>query len=454
MVEFKLVGPMVPRDKLSGTAPLQNPLSRAGLPNSLWAATARSPIAAPALQEEMHVEVCIVGAGFTGLSAALHLAERGADVAVLDAEEPGWGASGRNGGQVIPGLKHDPDDLEAFFGETKGSRLASWAGAAPDLVFDLIERHRIDCAARRSGWIQAVHAATALPNVEGRRAQWTQRGAPVEILSRSEVSRLLGSDAFVAGLLDRRGGSLQPLSYARGLADAAQRAGARILGNSRALELRQNGESWRINTIAGSITASNIILCTNGYTDHLWPGLEKTVIPAFSYQVATEPLPESLRRRILPEGHVCSDTRRLLAYFRLDQEGRLVVGARGKPKDSEDPADYKPVKAELMRLFPDLGDVGFEFFWAGKVALTADHLPHLHEPAPGILVGLGYNGRGVAAATAMGVVLAERASGTPAEELPVPVSKLRPIPFHALHGPALKTLVALRGLRDSWELMK
>jgi len=442
---------MAPRDTPYGTTPSLDTLSRVGLPNSLWAATARSPVAAPTLQEKLHVEACVVGAGFTGLSAALHMAERGVDVAVLDAEEPGWGASGRNGGQVVAGLKLDPDDLEACFGETIGSRVASWAGAAPDLVFDLVKRHRIDCAARRSGLIQAVHAQAALPRVESRCAQWTQRGAPVEVLDRAEVSRLLGSEAYVAGLLDRRGGSLQPLSYARGLADAAQRAGAKIFGNSRALELRQDGKSWRVSTVEGSVTASHVLLCTNGYTDHLWPGLEKSIIPVFSYQVATRPLSENLRRTILPEGHVCADTRRLISYFRLDPEGRLVVGARGKPKDSEDPSDYRAVKSELARLFPQVGDVEFDYFWAGKVALTADHLPHLHEPAPGLLAALGYNGRGVAAASAMGVVLSDRVAGVPAEQLPVPLSKLRPIPFHTLRGPALKALVALKGLRDSWE---
>ncbi|MGF1610583.1 MAG: NAD(P)/FAD-dependent oxidoreductase, partial [Kiloniellales bacterium] len=191
-------------------------------PKSLWAATARPAPDAPPLQGERRAEVAVVGAGFTGLSATLHLAESGADVVLLEAAEPGWGASGRNGGQVIPGFKLDPDELVARFGPECGERLAAFAGGTADLVFELIARHGIDCAAERSGWIQAVHAPARMILAERRVAQWSKRGVHAEVISAERIAQLTGTERYSGGWIDGRGGVLQPLGYARGLAEAAQ----------------------------------------------------------------------------------------------------------------------------------------------------------------------------------------------------------------------------------------
>jgi glycine/D-amino acid oxidase-like deaminating enzyme len=421
------------------------------LPASLWAATAAPAPETLPLSGETRAQVCVVGGGYTGLSAALHLAEAGAEVVLLEAAEPGWGASGRNGGQVIAGLKWDPDAIETCFGSERGRRLVAFAGAAPDLVFDLIDRHGIDCAAQRGGWIQAAHAAKVMATVESRAAQWARRGAPVEVLDRAGVAALTGSRTYAGGWLDRRGGHLQPLSFARGLAHAAKGAGAAIHGGTPARALVRTDGAWRVSTPEGSVHAERVLLCTNGYTDALWPGLARSIIPAMSYQVATRPLGDNLRRAVLPRGHVVSDTRRLLAYFRLDPAGRLVIGGRGRLVDSSDPALYGHLRMRLSGLFPDLGDPGWEFHWAGRIALTLDHLPHLHEPAPGLLAALGYNGRGVALATAMGKALAERTLGKTAEELPLPAAPLRPIPLHGLRQPALALAIAWKRLLDAWD---
>ena len=421
------------------------------LPDSLWAATAAPKPETPPLEGEVRAQVCIVGGGYTGLSAALHLAEAGAEVVLLEAAEPGWGASGRNGGQVIAGLKWDPDTIETCFGSERGGRLIAFAGTAPDLVFDLIARHGIDCGAKRGGWIQGAHGAKAMATVESRAAQWARRGVAVDLLDRDAIALLTGSRGYVGGYVDPRGGHLQPLSYARGLARAALGAGAAIHGGAPARDLRRTDGGWRVGTPGGAVTAERVLLCTNGYTDNLWPGLERSIIPAMSYQVATRPLSDNLRRAILPRGHVISDTRRLLAYFRLDPAGRLVLGGRGRFADSSDPALYGHLHARLSEMFPDLGEPGWEFHWAGRIALTLDHLPHLHEPAPGLLAALGYNGRGVALASAMGKALAGRASGAPAEDLPLPLSPLRPIPLHRLRGPALSLAIAWKRMLDAWE---
>ncbi len=426
-------------------------MTRPALPNSLWVATAAPAPETPPLTADRDAEVAVIGGGFTGLSAALHLAEAGVETVLLEQAEPGWGASGRNGGQVIPGFKLDPDELVARFGPERGRRLVEFGGGTADLVFDLIETHGIDCHPLRKGWIQAAHGPKAVAVTQRRAAQWQASGAPVEVLDAGRLTELTGNRSYAGGWIDRRGGSVQPLGYARGLARAAQKAGAAIHGGSPATGLSRKGDRWQVETPGGSVLARQVLIGTNGYTDGLWPGLAASVIPIYSYQIATRPLGDNLRRSILPEGHAVADTRRLVQYYRVDHMGRLLVGGRGHFRDSEEPRLYGEVIQGLRGLYPHLGEVELEFFWCGRVALTVDHMPHLHELVPGVTACLGYNGRGVAMSTAMGKVLAERATGTALEDLPLPASSLRPIPFHGLRQPALTVVVAWKKMLDRLE---
>lgn len=425
--------------------------SALSLPPSLWAKTAEKGADFPALEGDATADVAVVGAGFTGLSSAVHVAETGASVVVLDAGEPGWGGSGRTGGQVIPGLKYDPDVLERMFGSSLGPRLVTAVGGGPDLVFRLIERFGIRCDAQRNGWIQPAHGRPALAVVEDRCRQWAERGADVRPLSREDVAELTGSPAYVGGWLDKRGGAVQPLSYARGLARAAVSLGARVHGGSRVQTLRPDGDGWELRTPAGRVKAGRVVLATNAYTDDLWPGLRRSLVTVHSFQAATDPLPENVRATIFPQGHVASDTRRLLRYFRLDRDGRLIMGGRGPFTDSPTMADAQPLADAVREVFPQVPEVRFSYCWAGKVAMTRDHLPHLHELAPGLYAGVGFNGRGVAMGTLMGSFLAHLALGRPREEVPFPVSPLRPLPFHALNRSVVRALVRWYRLRDSLE---
>ena len=214
--------------------------------DSLWTATANPTPDCPPLAEEIEADAAVVGGGFTGLSAALHLAEAGASVAVLEAETPGWGASGRNGGQVNPGLIEDPDVVTRAFGEKTGRRLVAMAGGAGTLVFSLIEKHDIQCDAVPVGWLRGAHDAKALAAARSRVEQWKLHGADLKLLSREEVSAMIGTDAYVGGVLDPRGGNVHPLNYALGLADAALRAGAGVFGHSRALSRERRGDRWLV----------------------------------------------------------------------------------------------------------------------------------------------------------------------------------------------------------------
>lgn len=415
---------------------------------SLWTDTANPTPPCPPLEGSAETSVAVVGGGFCGLSAALHLAEAGVPVTLLEAETPGWGASGRNGGQINPGLKMDPDAVEARFGPDLGARMVALGGGAADLVFDLIARHGIDCAARRPGWLQPAHDAAGLATVRGRVEQWTRRGAPLQLLDARETADLLGAEGYLGAMLDERGGSLHPLNYALGLATAAQRAGAVLHGHSRVLGLDRDGSAHVLRTARGRLRAERVLLCTNGYTDDLVPALRRTLVPVRSVQVATAPLSDNLRRGILPQGHAASDSRRLLLYFRLDPEGRFVMGGRGDYGAAGTQRQMELLRAAACRLYPQLAQADWVHHWGGHVAMTADHYPHMDEVAPGIMAGVGFNGRGVAMATALGKVLADWASGTAPEALPFPITRPRPIPFHGLRKPAVRATVAWYRLRD------
>lgn len=414
----------------------------------LWASTACEPVEAPRLDQSLSTDVLVIGAGITGLSTALHLAEGGTAVCVLDAQALGWGASGLNGGQVIPGLKHDPDALIARHGQERGETLIRMIGSAADTVFDLVSRYNIVCDATRKGWIQPAHSAKSLAVVLNRARQWERRGAPVEMLERDALARRLGTDAYLGGWVDLRAGSLHPLNYVRGLARTAQAKGARIHAHSRVLGLKRQAQAWIASTETGAtVRASHVVIATNAYTDSLWPGLQQSVLAANSFVLATAPLTPELRARILPGREVVSDARRLLRYWRCDADGRFILGGRGPFRDPSSGNDWNHLQRSVQRLYPALQGVPIDYRWCGRVAITLDGVPHLHEPAPGLTITLGYNGRGIAMATQLGVRMASRiAFGA---QLDYPVTKIQAIPLHALHRLYLGAGIAFYGLLDA-----
>ena len=417
---------------------------------SLWGATAGVAPSLPELKGPLRAQVLIIGAGYTGLSAALHLCESGVDVAVLEAAALGDGGSGLNGGHVIAGVKHDPDTLEQMFGARLGAQLVHTVASGPDLVFELIRKYQIECAATRSGWIQPATSDVELLPIVRRVEQWRRRGAPVELLDRSAVSRLIGSQRYCGGWLDRRGGTVQPLSYLFGLARAVQRLGGRIFAGSPATRLESVGAQWRVHAPGGEISAATVVLATNAYTDQLVDALRTTVVAVPSFQVATEPLPQALRDSILPQGQAASDTWHLLRYYRLSPEGRLVLGSRGFFGHATLAKTARHHYRAVQEIFPQLRGLRYDYHWGGLVAMTSDQLPHLHQLAPGLFAGLGYNGRGVAMASVMGSLLARRIQGVPAEELGFPVTAVRPMRLHRFSQLGVRLAIGCLQLRERW----
>ncbi len=415
----------------------------------LWNDTA---IAAPEtrpLAGSRRADAVVVGGGFTGLSAALHLAEGGADVVLVEAETAGFGASGRNNGQVIPAYtRHNPDDVVREFGTDQGERMNEWVAGSADLVFELIRRHDIDCDAARQGWLQPAHADSRLTGLRAKHDQWAARGAPVEMVDRDAMAAMTGSPIYRGGWMHRGGGHIQPLSYARGLARAAIDAGAAVHCETPALELRRDGAGWCVITPAGEVSTDTVLLATNAYTDQLWPGLARSIVPVRSFHIATAPLSANVAASILPEGHGLSDTRQALWAFRMDRQKRLVTTCMPVTTFGARRVLRRSTLARLRHAYPQIPEAAFDYVWDGKVAMTTDRLPHYHELAPGIHAGLGYSGRGIAIGTAMGKFLAERALGRYGADLPVPKTALRTLPLHDLIVPFSRALILYYRWRD------
>jgi glycine/D-amino acid oxidase-like deaminating enzyme len=418
------------------------------LPPSLYADTAVSPSPTPPLDTDRTVSVAIIGGGFAGLSTALHLAEQGTDAIVLEAREPGWGASGNNGGQLNPGLKLDPDTIEATFGSDLGRRMIAFSYNTPVFTLDLIRRLAIACEARQNGTLRAAYHATSVAAVEATAEQCIRRGMPVSVLKQDALREATGTDRYLLAMRDARGGDVQPLSYARGLARAALAAGAAIHGHTPATSLRREGGRWRIETPRAVIRAEKILIATNGFTDDLWPGLRRTIVPVFSSIAATEPLPDEVARQIMPTRSVLYESGHITVYYRVDASNRLLMGGRGPMHWIRDPSAVAYLMRYAVRLWPALGGIRWTHGWNSRLAITADHYPHVHEPGPGALVYLGCNGRGVALATAMGQQLAKRLIGGETAAIDMPITGVEPIRFHALWPVAVKSAVLLGRIRD------
>ncbi len=428
---------------------------RGELPDSLWAATADSWPANP-LQDDIATEVLIIGAGYTGLSAALHLSNQGHKATVIDAVEPGFGASGRNGGQVIPGLKFYPNDVIRLYGQEQGEKIIRSTNTSADLVFELIAKHDINCFASRNGFIQPAFSRSSCKVIEDRVRQLNRFGADVELLDKQTTTEYLGTEAYHKALLDPRGGSIQPLSYAQGLAKAAIKLGAEVYTQTRATNIERKNDAWVIYTSGAQIKADKVFVCTNAYSDfsldrQILSSLNRSIVPLYSFQVATKPLSGELRSTILPQGHVASDTRRLLNYFRLDHTGRLVFGGRGGVNDANQAADYNHVVERIVEVFPQLKTPEIDYYWSGKVALTLDGVPHIHELGPGLYAGLGFNGRGVGMATLMGKWLASITSEKLYSDDYIPISKLKPIQFQQLRKPVISLAYLIKSMQDKFE---
>ncbi|MEY4416352.1 MAG: hypothetical protein RIQ53_3645 [Pseudomonadota bacterium] len=417
------------------------PLSTAGTApasHGLWAASA--PPAPPAgpltadLSGAQAVDVVIIGGGYTGCSAALHLAEGGARVALLEARALGHGGAGRNVGLVNAGLWVMPEVLPQVLGPVHGPRLLQLLGDGPRTVFELIARHGIACEAVHRGTLHCAVGASGLTELHQRARQWQALGAPVTVLDAARTAERTGTPAYAGSLLDLRAGTVQPLAYVRGLAAAAQRAGAQLYVGSRAVRAEATGTAqqpgWCLHTdTGGRVQARWVLVATDAYTgEHgLWPALQTEQVSLPYFNLATEPLTPRQAAGLLPGGEGAWDTRQVLTSFRMDAAGRLVFGSVGALQGSGRAVHTAWARRAMARLFPQLRGVALQHAWHGTIGMTHDAIPRLHTLAPQVLAVAGYNGRGISPGTVMGRALARHILGLDAPDaLPLPFSTPEP----------------------------
>lgn len=399
-------------------------------------------------------DVAIVGAGYTGLSTALHLRQASLSVAVLEARTVGWGGSGRAFGQVVPYAKHDHAHVLRTFGPEYGERLIDGLGSGPDLVFDLIARYAISCEAQKTGLIFAAHTQAAARSLEARERFLQARGVGAEVLDAASTERVTGSRYYKTVLVEPRGGTLNPLAFVRGLARAASTEGAQIFEQSRAIAIRQQGKRWLVETANGRVEANFVVLATDAYTDDLWPGLRQSIIPLRAYQIVSEPLSSNLARSILPGGHPITDTRRLYSGIRKRMDGRLHLSVDGPAFDIAGHASVAMAKRRLRDVFPQVGEVAWQEEVAGWVGMTPDQYPHIHRLADGVFAAVGLSGRGIAFGTVLGREMMKRVLGKPKREMLLPLTRLRPIAMRPIARPLVGALMNWYRLRDRADLAR
>ncbi|MEM6462273.1 MAG: FAD-binding oxidoreductase [Pseudomonadota bacterium] len=383
-------------------------------PDSYYAATAHPARHFRSLDNDETCDVCIIGAGYTGLSAALHCAEQGLDVVVIDAHRIGWGASGRNGGQLGSGQRRDQSFLEKALGTGTAHLLWDLAEEAKALVHDLVARHGIDCD-YRPGLMHLDHRQRFVADTReyAKKLRNEYGYENIRFIDRDEVCSLVATQAYHGGLLDMGAGHLHPLNYALGLGDAAVAAGARIFEYSRARHV-QPGEEIRVSTDRGRIRAQFALLACNGYIGDLDSTVTAHVMPINNFIVATQPLAPDEAGSLIANGAAVADSRNVVNYFRLSPDNRLLFGG-GETYGYRFPADIKAfVRKPMLKIFPQLKDVSIDYGWGGTLGITVNRMPNLVRLAPNLLSASGYSGHGIAAATLCGKLAAEAIGGTAA----------------------------------------
>jgi len=381
-------------------------------PQGYYAASAGTPRPFPRLSGAAKADVCVIGGGYTGLSAALHLAEAGARVVLLEAETIGFGASGRNGGQIHTGLRKDQAELERWLGTCHARDLWNLMEESKALVRALIARHKIDCALK-DGLVIAAHDEAALAALakDAAHLALNYHYFP-RMMTAQETAEKLGTSVYPGARLDMGGGHLHPLAFARRLAVAADEAGAVIWEHSPAISLEMDASGAHICCHDGSVSADKVLLATDAFSASLAPQLEPYIGHVESFITATTPLPPHLAEQIVPSDAAVADTRHVLDYYRKSADGRLLFA--GRESYFRPPRDIAAlVRPRMLRVFPQLQDIHIEYAWSGTVGITRTRMPHFGKLSEHVFFAHGYSGQGVALATLGGKLLAEAALGKP-----------------------------------------
>jgi gamma-glutamylputrescine oxidase len=383
-----------------------------GYPASYYAATAKGVHEHPRLEGAERADVCVIGGGFTGLSAALNLAEQGFDVVLLEAERIGFGASGRNGGLIGSGQRKDALEMEEQFGLERSRQFWDFAEAAKTEIRERVAKHRIECDLQH-GQIEGTHKPGYVGHAEKYAAALAERYdyPHARALSREEVRSMIATDDFYDGLYDTQAMSLHPLNYALGLAAAAREAGVRIFENSGVTSYTRSDPAT-ITTAHGKVEAAFIVLGCNGYLGKLEPRVAGKIMPINNFMLATEPLGEARAGELIKDRICVHDTRFVVDYFRMSGDHRLLFGGGENYRSGFPPDIAAFVRPYMLKIFPQLSDARIDFAWGGTLSVTVNRLPHFGRLEPNLFFAQGYSGHGVALSNFAGKIIAEAIQGT------------------------------------------
>ncbi len=420
--------------------------------DSYWAATTRhSPLFAP-LQGDLETEVAIIGAGFTGLSAAWHIMKAGRSCVILEAHDVGWGASGRNGGMAVPRFKLTFPELERKYGRDTALLMYHIAHEGIDTLERIVLDSRLACSFMRHGHLTPIQNAIDVARFEAD-ARWLAEHADDQaprLLDAGETAARLGTDFYRAAYLEPRGGGLHPLEYCQALAAELAVRGVHVHCATAVLSWRATQDEVVLQTPHARVKVRELIIATNAYSDLTASGsaLKRRTVPVASALIATAPLPEPVRARLMPQGNLATDAKRLTNYYRLMPDGRFVFGGRGGASTRAGAGVYRRLARDMATIFPVLAEAPIEYRWYGLVAATLDFLPRIGRLQTRVAYAMGYNGRGVALAALLGGKLAALAMQQSVSLGPISEGAFAPIPFHALRVPAKQVAISWMQLRD------
>ena len=394
--------------------------------NSLWGASAIAAPAAVQLRASLRADVLVVGAGYTGLSSALHLAEKGVSVVLLEASSVGFGGSGRNAGLVNAGIWKNPEHVRKLLGATAAERFNTALLDTPALVFELVKRFDLPCQAQRSGTVHIAHSAGAMRYLEDRCRQLRELGAGVELIDGTRARAISGSPVYRhGGILDPGAGTIQPLSYARALATAAVAQGVSLFQQSAIETLTRADDRWLAKTAHGQVFAEQVIIATNAYADSNSAGVLESTLPVYIFQCATEPLSDEVAASVIPERQGLWDTQTLLTSSRIDQHGRLVMSSPGRLQGGQRTLRQNWMTRKRDSLYPQLRGTRWAYHWSGCIGVTSTRILRVQVPAPGLFAPAGYNGRGIGTGTTLGKYLADTVASGNRDDFPFPIETLQ-----------------------------
>ena len=420
---------------------------------SLWGATAIANPVSHRLEETLQADVLVVGGGYTGLSSALHLAEQGISVVLLEAKSIGFGGSGRNAGLVNAGVWQNPDHVNTQLGEASGVRFNQALRDSPALVFDLVRRFDMACDASQSGTVNIAHSRSAIARLEDRCRQLQALGAPVEMIDGARAEAISASPVYChGGILDPAAGTIHPLNYVRGLAKAALDQGALLFQESGIESLSRQNDRWLATTSRGEVSADQVIIATNAYADDNSEQVRKSILPVFIFQCATEPLSADVAAGIIPQRHGLWDTQTLMTSSRIDSSGRLVMSSAGRLQGLQRAIRQNWMARTRDRLFPQAAGSAWEYQWSGQIGVTSSKILRVQLLAPGVFAPAGFNGRGIGPGTVIGKHLADTIVSGNRDDFPFPIEALYTEKWSTLRAGSINYgTLALQFLNKRWK---